>query len=125
MRPDWTNARSADGPTVVAWVAERYPIRSQMQKDDEFAITVSSWNREGRLVDFYTLDQWLTPRGFFLCELPEECWRWAHPKVRTHLRPVCEQVLSEYVAGERGRNELARVYQVEHRTVRHWISGLV
>lgn len=123
MTPDYTNARSADGPTVAAWISERYPVRSEM-KDDPFAAIVASWNREGRLVDFYTLDEWLTPRGFFLSELPPECWRWAPSKCRHHLRPVCEQIVSEYAEGTHGRNYLARVHGIEHKTVHGWVAGI-
>lgn len=123
MRPDYTNARSADGPTIYAWMSERYPIKA-LAREDAFAAVVESWNRENRLVDFYTLDEWLTPRGFFLSELPAECWRWTTPKIGIHNRPIAEQVIAEYAAGERGRNELAVVYRIERRTVRQWIDGI-
>lgn len=123
MKPDWTNARSADGPTVVEWVAKRVPIRSDLMKQDAFAAVVSSWNREGRLVDFYTLDQWLTPRGLFLSELPEDCWRWSTPKTRVHEREIAEQIIAEYVAG-RGRYELSRAYNLPPRRVRAWTTGV-
>lgn len=125
MNPDWTNARSADGPTIAAYVADHYPaLRTEMHKEDPFCITVTSWDRADRLVNIYTVDRWLTPRGHFLCDLPEECWRWSSYRCPIKLRPLCEEVVGLYVRGVAGRNELARVYGLQHRVVRNWIRGL-
>lgn len=123
MTPDWTNARSADGPTIYAWVSERYPIKA-LAREDAFAAVISSWNRENRLVDFYTLDEWLTPRGFSLADAPADAWRWSSPKITYKNRALAEQMISEYVAGKRGRCELARVYRVHRNCVTKWLDGI-
>lgn len=125
MKPDWTNARSADGPTVKRWLCERFPqLTTEAMKSDPFAAVVASWDRPNRLVDFYTLDRWLTPRGLFLCELPDECWRWSAPKCPPSAREACERVVGEYVAGIGGRNDLARVHGVQLRRMDKWIKGI-
>lgn len=125
MKPDWTNARSADGPTVKRWLCERFPqITSEAMRSDPFAAVVASWDRPNRLVDFYTLDRWLTPRGLFLCELPDECWRWAKPKTPPSARDLCERVVAEYAAGIGGRNYLARVHGIPRRRIDKWIRGV-
>jgi len=124
MNPDWTNARSADGPIVVDWVATQLPVRTQLMKEDPFSSVVCSWDRPGRLVGVFTLDEWLTPVGVMLNELPDECWRWAPPKTPTKMRETAERLIGEYMDGKAGRNEIARANDIPHRTVRKWIEGL-
>ena len=130
MNPDWTNARSADGPTIAAYVAEQYPaLRTEMHKEDPFCITVTSWDRADRLVDFYSVDRWLVPRGFMLCDLPAECWRWSRAKTPIKLRPLCEELVGQYAEGRQPDAALFirtayKHYGLQYRVARRWIDGI-
>lgn len=126
MKPDYTNARSADGPTVVAYLREQLPYLRTTKwemgaRDDwtEFATAVLSWDRADRLVCVYTLDQWLTPRGVTLSELPPECWRWSSPKTRVKDRELAEEVIGKYVDGAGSQASLARAYRLSKHTLNY------
>lgn len=132
MKPDYTNARSADGPTVVAYLREQLPYLRTTKwemgaRDDwtEFATAVLSWDRADRLVCVYTLDQWLTPRGITLSELPEDCWRWSSPKTRVKDRELCELVVGQFMEGGRSPGRLARAYGFSRQTVAYWTRDLM
>lgn len=126
MKPDYTTARSADGPTVYRWLCERLPIRGNALKGDPLADTARSWGccNQGakvRLVAVEVIDRWLTPVGIHLSELPDECWRWTPSRVNR--REACEAVCSEWLDGTPAR-ELARRYRVNRATVAEWIRDL-
>lgn len=120
MTPDYTNARSADGPTVVKWLASRISIG---RSEDPWASTVWSWNHANRLVGVEVLDEWLTPVGIHLSELPEDCWRWGRAGSPIRLRDLCERVVSEWLDGA-PRKPLARRYKLHPQTVWGWTHDL-
>lgn len=121
MNPDYTNARSADGPTVVEWLTARISVGRS--GDDPWASAVWSWNHDGRLVGVEVLDEWLTPVGVHLSELPEDCWRWARAGAPIRLRSLCEQVVSEWLDGV-PRKRLAHRYGLRAQTVWDWTHDL-
>ena len=123
MKSEWHNARLADGPTVSRWVAERLPVMTEVLRDDPFASVIRGWNRLDRLVSVAVLDEWLTPVGIHLSELPAGCWRWSSPKMHLRLRPTCEEIVDQWTKG-RGRDELSRAYGVDRRVVSRWIRGI-
>lgn len=126
VNPDYTNARSADGPTVYAWLIARIPLRSRLLKDDSLSKIARSWRQpcngsKERLVAVEILDRWLTPVGIHLSELPDECWRWTPPRIVR--RDECEAVCSEWLDGTPAR-VLARRYGVDRATVAAWVDDL-
>lgn len=128
MKPDYTNARSADGPMVVAYLRKQFPyLRTTKWQtgDDPFIAAVLSWDRPDRLVCIYTLDKWLTPRGVTLSELPPECWRWSSPKTRVKDRELAEEVIGKYVDGAGSRDALARAYRLSRHTIAYWTRDLM
>jgi len=128
MKPDYTNARSADGPMVVAYLRKLFPyLRTTKWEtgEDPFIAAVLSWDRADRLVCVYTLDRWLAPNGITLSELPEDCWRWSSPKTRVKDRQLCELVIGEYMEGGRSPGRLARAYGFSRQTVAYWTRDLM
>jgi hypothetical protein len=80
-RLDWSNARSADGPRVAAWLRQRLrdPHRMSIVDESVDALTntarrVRAWEK-GENPSVWTLDEHLMRLGVHLSELPDEVWR--------------------------------------------------
>lgn len=118
---DWTEAESADGPKLAAWLrqADRLPSTGGCEGEiGSLFNAVSRWER-GERASLCSVDHWLTMLGLHISQVPDEVWSLETVRSANSPHPRRAEGL-EMLEEELSVREISRRLDVAPATVRSW-----